>query len=100
LNAIDHLVVVPHYPEFNTKIKFVSSKLAPGGQVATAMVALSRLGLTTKYLGSVGADQPGKVQLESIRSEGVDVSGVRVVEGAETQTAFIMIDQRTGERTI
>lgn len=100
LNAIDHLVVVPHYPEFNSKIKFISSRLAPGGQVATAMVALSRLGLTTKYLGSVGADQPGSFQLESIRSEGVDVSGVRVVEGAESQTAFILIDQKTGERTI
>ncbi|MGH9761615.1 MAG: carbohydrate kinase family protein, partial [Blastocatellia bacterium] len=100
LNAIDHLVLVPRYPEFNTKTQFVSSKLSPGGQVATAMVALARLGLKARYIGSIGSDELGAIQLESLRSEGVEIAGVRVVEGAESQTAFIVIDQESGERTI
>lgn len=100
LNAVDHLIVVPHYPEFNTKIPFLSHTIAPGGQSATAMVALARLGLQTGYIGRVGGDEAGRVQIESLRKEGVDARGVRVVEEAETQTAFIIIEQTTGERTI
>ena len=100
LNAVDHLIVVPHFPEFNTKIPFVSHTLAPGGQCATAMVALARLGMRTRYIGKVGSDDAGRLQIASIEKEGVECSGVAVVEGAETQTAFIIIDKVSGERTI
>ncbi|HSB11876.1 MAG TPA: PfkB family carbohydrate kinase [Blastocatellia bacterium] len=100
LNAIDHLIVVPRFPEFNSKMPFLSHTLAPGGQCATAMVALARLGMRARYIGKVGSDDIGRVQLDSIASEGVDCSRVDVVEGAETQTAFIIVDQQSGERTI
>lgn len=100
LNAVDHLIVVPHFPEFNTKTPFVSHALAPGGQCATAMVTLARLGMRTRYIGKVGSDDAGRLQIASIEKEGVECSGIAVVEGAETQTAFIIIDQVSGERTI
>jgi len=100
LNAVDHLIIVPHYPEFNSKTAFLSHTLAPGGQAATAMVTLARLGMRARYIGKVGADDMGRFQINSIASEGVESSGVMVVEGAESQTAFIIIDQATGERTI
>jgi sulfofructose kinase len=100
LNAVDQLVLVPQYPEFNTKIQFISHRLTPGGQCATAMAALSRLGLKTKYIGSVGSDRLGRLQLESLDEDGIESSGVRIVEGAETQTAFIIVDQLSGERTV
>jgi sulfofructose kinase len=100
LNAVDHLIVVPHYPEFNSKIAFLSHTLAPGGQAATAMVTLARLGMRARYIGKVGADDMGRFQINSIVSEGVESSGVLVVEGAESQTAFIIIDEASGERTV
>jgi sulfofructose kinase len=100
LNAVDHLVVVPHYPEFNSKISYQSHHLAAGGQCATAMVTLARLGLSTSYIGKVGSDEAGRFQISSLAAEGVDTAGVVVVEEAETQNAFIIIDQATGERTI
>jgi sugar/nucleoside kinase (ribokinase family) len=94
LNAIDHLIVVPHYPEFNTKVPYVSHTLAPGGQCATAMVTLARLGLRASYIGKVGSDEMGRAQIDSIAAEGVERSAVSVVEGAETQTAFIIVDEQ------
>ncbi|HEX5734129.1 MAG TPA: PfkB family carbohydrate kinase [Blastocatellia bacterium] len=100
LNAVDHLIVVPHYPEFNSKIPYQSHTLAPGGQSATAMVTLARLGLSASYIGKVGSDEEGRFQISSLASEGVETAGVTVVEGAESQNAFIIIDQATGERTI
>lgn len=100
LNAVDHLIVAPHYPKFNSKVPFISHQLAPGGQAATAMVALARLGMRTRYVGNVGSDDLGQFQMQSLKSEGVDLAGVSVIEGAETQTAFIIVDQSSGERTI
>jgi sugar/nucleoside kinase (ribokinase family) len=100
LNAIDHLIVVPQYPDFNTKIPYLSHTLAPGGQCATAMVTLARLGMRASYIGKIGSDEIGRVQIDSIASEGVECSGVSVVERAETQTAFIIVEQQSGERTI
>jgi sulfofructose kinase len=100
LNAVDHLIVVPQYPEFNTKTGFISHRLSAGGQAASAMVALARLGLKSRYIGSVGDDDLGQFQIRSINSEGVDSSGITIVPGAETQTAFILVDQSNGERTI
>jgi len=100
LNAVDHLVVVPHFPEFNTKIPYITHKVAPGGQCATAMVTLARLGLRTRYIGKVGDDDTGRLQINSLTSESVDASGVMIAEGAESQTAFILVDQASGERTV
>ena len=64
------------------------------------MVALARLGLRTRYIGAVGSDREGDYQIESLRQEEVDVSCLRVIEGAQSQSAFILIDQPTGERTV
>ncbi|MFY9555982.1 MAG: PfkB family carbohydrate kinase [Blastocatellia bacterium] len=100
LNAIDYLIVVPHYPGFNTKVPLLSHTLAPGGQCATAMVTLARLGMRARYIGKVGSDDLGRVQIRSLESEGVESSGVAVVEGAESQIAFIVIDEASGERTV
>jgi len=100
LNAVDHLIVVPHFPQFDTKVPFISHTIAPGGQCATAMVTLARLGMRTSYIGKVGSDDAGRLQIESIKSEGVECSGIGVVENAQSQTAFIIVDQKSGERTI
>ncbi len=100
LNAVDHLVVVPEYPEFDTKIRLRAHVRTAGGQTATAMVALKRLGMKTAYAGRFGSDAEGQFGLASLRDEGVDVEFAEVVEGASNQIAFIIIDERTGERTI
>jgi len=71
-----------------------------GGQVATAMVALSRWGVKTKYIGKVGSDELGQFSLESIRQEGIDVSSVTVEKNVRNQLATIIVDGRSGDRTI
>jgi sulfofructose kinase len=100
LNAVDHLVVVPHYPEYDTKVRLVEHQRGAGGETASAMTALRRLGMRTAYAGRFGSDDAGRFGLESLRAEGVDLSFAEVVEGAENQIAYILIDERTGERTV
>jgi sugar/nucleoside kinase (ribokinase family) len=100
LNAVDHLIVVPEYPGFDTKVRLVNHQLSAGGQTATAMVSLRRLGIGTAYAGRFGDDEPGKFGIESLKSEGVDVRFAEIISGATNQIAFIIVDQRNGERTI
>lgn len=100
LNAVDHLIVVPEYPAFDTKVRFLRHTQSAGGQSATAMVALQRLGMKTAYAGRFGSDPEGEFGLTSLENEGVDVEFAEVIKGARNQTAFIVIDARNGERTI
>jgi len=100
LNAVDHLVVVPKYPEFDTKTRLTEHMQSAGGQTATAMVALRRLGFTTAYAGRFGSDPEGKFGLATLVTEGVNTEFAEVIEGATTQVAYIIIDARNGERTI
>ncbi|HEX8161935.1 MAG TPA: PfkB family carbohydrate kinase [Pyrinomonadaceae bacterium] len=100
LNAVDHLVVVPRYPEFDTKTRLTGRAQSAGGQTASAMVGLARLGWRTAYAGRFGSDAEGSFGLQTLRDEGVNVERAEVVEGARTQVAYIIIDARTGERTI
>ncbi len=100
LNSVDFLCVVPEFPTQNSKMMMLQFSKQGGGQVATAMVALSRWGVKTKYIGKVGEDELGQFSLDSIRQEGVDVSSVTIEPYATNQFATIIVDQRTGERTI
>src|SRR5216683_5168208 len=100
LNAVDHLIVVPEYPAFDTKVRFAEYEKSAGGETASAMVALKRLGLRTAYAGRFGSDEDGRFGMRAIDYEGVNLEFAEMIDGAENQIAFIVIDSRSGERTI
>ena len=100
LNSIDFLSLVPRYPESNSKVKILRFARSGGGQVATAMVALSRWGVKTRYIGKVGDDELGQASLSSIRQEGVDVASVTVEPGTPNQMGNIIVEATSGDRTI
>jgi sulfofructose kinase len=99
-NAVDFLIRVPHYPAFNSKVELNDYTQAAGGEIATSMAGLQRLGLRTSYIGRFGDDHAGDIGIESLRREGVDMQYVETIDRARTQIAFILIDERTGERTV
>jgi sulfofructose kinase len=100
LNSVDFLNIVPQFPTLNSKMEILRFSKQGGGQAATAMVALARWGIKTKYIGKVGADELGQFSLRSVREEGVDVSSVTVEPNATNQFATIIVDGVSGERTI
>lgn len=100
LNAVDHLIVVGEYPACDSKTGLRDHQQTAGGQAATSMVALKRLGLRTAYAGRFGSDQEGQFGFQSLQQEGVHLEFAEVVAGARNQIAFIIIDARSGERTI
>lgn len=100
LNATDTLLLLPKFPAYSGKVPFTAEILSPGGQVATAIVACAQLGLRTKYIGTTGDDERGRVQRDSLAHTGVDISDVEIRKNCANQSAYILIDQTTGERTV
>lgn len=100
LNATDTMLLVPHFPAYGGKVPFSKEVVSPGGQVASAMVTCARLGLRARYIGTVGDDERGDIQMRSLESSGVELSCVQRRKNCGNQSAYIIIDQSTGERTV
>jgi sulfofructose kinase len=100
LNATDTLLLLPEFPAYAGKVAYDQELLSPGGQVATAIVTCAKLGLRAKYIGTIGDDFRGNVQRQSLLETGVDITGLILRHECPNQTAYILIDQRTGERTV
>jgi sugar/nucleoside kinase (ribokinase family) len=100
LNATDTVLIVPHFPAYAGKAPYEREFVSTGGQVASAMVACARLGLRTRYIGAIGDDERGRIQWESLQGTGVDLQYVEHRKDCANQSAYIIIDRSTGERTI
>jgi sulfofructose kinase len=100
LNATDTLILLPRFPTYGGKLPFEREILSPGGQVASAMVTCAKLGLRAKYIGTLGDDERGVVQLKSLRSSGVNIDDIEIRANCPNQSAYILVDRTTGERTV
>jgi sulfofructose kinase len=98
-NSVDQLAVVAEFPKSNTKHRIDQFAHLPGGQVASAMVCCARLGWRARYVGRFGDDELGRVGLASLSEEGVDISAAQTV-AARTRFALVLVDGRTGDRTV
>jgi sulfofructose kinase len=100
LNATDTLLIVPKFPAYAGKVPFEEEILSPGGQMASALVACARLGLRAKYIGAIGDDARGRIQRESLLNTGINLDHVQQRKNCANQSAYIIIDRSTGERTV
>jgi sugar/nucleoside kinase (ribokinase family) len=100
LNATDTMILIPHMPSYGGKVPFLKEVMSPGGQVASAIVCCSMLGLKAKYIGTIGDDERGEIQMQSLLGTGVNLDHVQRRKGCPNQSAYILIDQTTGERTV
>ena len=99
-NSLDLMVVVAEYPATNTKQRLQRFARQPGGQIATALAACSRLGWKARYVGRFGDDEHGRQARESLAVEHVDTSAAVTVAGTTNRFAIILVDARTGDRTV
>jgi sulfofructose kinase len=99
LNATDTIIRLPHFPAFNSKVEFRSAEVLPGGQVASAMVACSKWGLKARYVGKIGDDAFASIQRTEMERAGVESHWI-VAPHCQSQSSFILVDEKNGERTV
>ncbi len=96
---VDLLIRLPRKKHGVKSLAGSEPRLAGGGTVANTAVGIARLGHETRLLATVGADTYGRWELDELRGEGVDVTGVHELEGEFTVMVIPLIDAE-GERTI
>ncbi|HLV96128.1 MAG TPA: PfkB family carbohydrate kinase [Candidatus Acidoferrales bacterium] len=99
INATDTVIRLPQFPTVDSKVEVTSAEVKAGGQVASAMVACRRWGLRARYAGKIGDDLAGRFQMDEMRREGVETHWI-TARGEVSQSAFILVDQPSGERTV
>ena len=100
VNTTDMLVVISDYPRVGSKIQFRKLEILPGGQAATAMTAVSRLGWSARYVGCFGDDENGSSGRLALAGDGVDVSACTTIAGATNRLSIILVDEKSGQRTV
>ena len=68
-------------------------KKAPGGAPANVAVGLSRLGISTGFMGKVGEDAFGHFLARTLADNGVDVSALVFSDQARTALAFVSLGE-------
>jgi sulfofructose kinase len=99
INATDTIIRLPHFPTLDSKVELLSAEVKPGGQVASAIVACRRWGLSARYVGKIGDDAAGKLQVEEMQREGVYSHWI-TAPGCTSQSSYILVDELSGERTV
>lgn len=70
-----------------------------GGCAANVVIDLAKLGIKSTIVGKIGEDNFGKFLLDTLRSEKVDVEGIKLDRNVSTSASMVMIGG-DGERSI
>ena len=96
--TLDIIFRLPEYPTWEKGVVYDEYSIDGGGQVGTGLVAASKLGATTGYIGTAGSDYAGDLKVESLREWGVDTSHVIRRMGPDGQVILVTVQSGTGER--
>ncbi|WP_280263122.1 PfkB family carbohydrate kinase [Nocardia wallacei] len=94
--VLDNICSVDHFPEPDDPATGTFGD-RPGGKGLNRAVAAARLGLRVRLIAAVGDDDRGRRILDHLRAEGVETDLVRVVPGAATPVAVVLVTS-SGER--
>jgi len=76
--TVDTVALVDRYPTEDERVVAHEIVRGGGGPAAVAAVTLSRLGIKTAIVGTIGDDADGKEVLGIFEREGVDTTGISV----------------------
>jgi len=76
--TVDTIALVDKYPSADERVVAQEISRAGGGPAAVAAVTLSRLGVRSAVVGTIGDDADGKEILRIFEKEGVDTSGISI----------------------
>lgn len=99
LCTLDHLFVVPHPPTFERGAPVRAYSTQGGGPVATALVALARLGAHVGFIGRIGDDEAGHFIRQDFERYGVDTSHLEAEPGRVSAVSLCLVSEATGDRS-
>jgi len=96
----DLVVACPRLPGPGETLSGGTFRRFGGGKGANQAVAAARAGLRVTFVGARGADDFGLAAAGALRKEGVGLAWFRVVPGADSGVALILVGAANGENLI
>ena len=98
--VLDILTLVDQFPSSEGVQQAAAIEMQGGGPVATALVALARLGARTAMISAVGDDWRGQYLLQEFQREGVATDQIEQQSNSRSFAASIFVRKRDGARAI
>lgn len=100
LATLDILALTPRLPQSNDCFPIAGLEMEGGGPVATALVALARLGADCHYLGSLAADDTARQIVTELSGYGIDCSHCPQRDTGVSSASVILVEESNGQRAI
>ena len=97
--VMDTLITVPHFPAEDTKLRAEGTKTAGGGPAATGIVAVSKLGISSGFIGVLSKDGSGEFLRSDFEKYGVNTKDIDFLEGYRAFTSCIWLSKEAASRT-
>ncbi len=96
----DLLATVPSIPKIDETTVMLNFEKDIGGPVPIALLGLQKWGVKTALVSKIGGDEYGKVILNILKSERIDISNILIEIKKTSAISFILIDSSSKKRTI
>ena len=77
-----------------------SYNIGPGGKGCNQAIAISRLGGKVSFISKLGNDNYGKLAINNLKKDNIDISNIIVSNKHKTGVAGIHVDRNTGKNAI
>ena len=98
--TVDDLLTVGHFPRVDEKQTIVSRVRQGGGLTGSAMVAAARMGYRCGYIITLGEGELSTFLRNELTREGISLLEREERPEAEPYHSIIIIEEKTGNRTI
>ena len=95
----DTLMVTREFPAEDTKIQAQETFIQGGGPCATALVAASKLGVTSSYIGTLGNDIYGSYMMDDFKRYGVGIDNIIQKDDYVSFHSFVILNSSSSSRT-
>src|SRR5687768_15791382 len=90
---------VDNLPEKGKLMLVDNISLQIGGCAANVSISLAKIGLQSSVIGRIGNDKLGEILLDTLKTEKIEVKGLKIDASVSTSASLVMISNDS-ERSI
>ena len=97
--VLDTLIECDRYLVEDKKTRANKIIRTGGGPVANALVAISKMGVKSEFLGALSKDADGKFLINEFKKYNVETENVKMIEGTSAFVSYVILAKETASRT-
>ena len=98
--TLDIINTVDGYPAEDSEVRAIHQRICRGGNATNTLVVLSQLGHRCAWAGVLADEPDARAILDDLARYGIDTQACRHLPHGKVPTSYILLNQRTGSRSI